>query len=352
MGGMNLHLLITFTDGVKWLARIRRSNTTSPPPNLQTYILESEIATLRSLEKTGLPTPRVWDHCLQGKESPAGVSYILMEYIPGTVLDWSSISNEGRKKVITQLADIYVELDKHEFPAMGCLDQIGSKHIGSFARECLTDFKGEESKMQLLGPCINLQDYYRSCINLLLDLIYRGEIYLMYRFLYDRVSEIYPKDTGAGAPTKFYLKHADDKGFHILVDCNSNITALIDWKWAFTAPLPLAFNSPMLFLPTSDFFNGETDIGKDEEVFAKCLDAKGAKDMAKCVREGRVHHQFAFLCTLDFCLSFEDLVGLFKGLRRSVLVDHEYEWEEWRKVALERYGHDDGLREMLERTGG
>jgi hypothetical protein len=307
-----------------------------------------------------VPTPRVWDYCLQGEESPAGVSYILMDYMPGSVLDWSSISDEGKQKVIAQLADIYVELGKHEFSAMGCLDQFGSKHIGSCARECLTDLKGEESMMQLLDPFTSLQDYYQSCIDLLLDLIHRGEIYtnhsvetyLMYKYLYDRVAEIYPKDTEAAAPTKFYLTHADDKGFHILVDCNSNITALIDWEWAFTAPLPLAFNSPMLFLPTSEFFAGETGIGKDEEVFAACLDARGTKEMAKAVREGRVHHQLAFLCTLDFCLSFEDLLGLFKGLRRSFLVDHEYEWEEWRKVALERYGHDDRLREMLERTGG
>jgi hypothetical protein len=360
MGGMNIHLLITFTDGVKRLARIRRSNATSPPPNLQKHILNSEIATLRFLETTRVPTPRVWDCCLQGEESPAGVSYILMDYMPGSVLDWSSISDEGKQKVIAQLADIYVELGKHEFSAMGCLDQFGSKHIGSCARECLTDLKGEESMMQLLGPFTSLQDYYQSCIDLLLDLIHRGEIYtnhsvetyLMYKYLYDRVAEIYPKDTEAAAPTKFYLTHADDKGFHILVDCNSNITALIDWEWAFTAPLPLAFNSPMLFLPTSEFFAGETGIGKDEEVFAACLDARGTKEMAKAVREGRVHHQLAFLCTLDFCLSFEDLLGLFKGLRRSFLVDHEYEWEEWRKVALERYGHDDRLREMLERTGG
>jgi hypothetical protein len=224
----------------------------------------------------------------------------------------------------------------------------------------LTDFEGEESKIQLLGPFTSLQDYYHGCINLLLDLIYRGEAYtnhavetyLMYRFLYDRVSEIYPEDTEAAAPTKFYLKHADDKGFHILVDSDSNITGLIDWEWAFTAPTTLAFNSPMLFLPTSEFFDGETGIGTDEEVFAQCLDARGAKDMAKCVRQGRVHHQLAFLCTLDFCLSFEDLLGLFKGLRRSVLVDYEFEWEEWKTVAVERYDHDDRLRDIMERSGG
>lgn len=56
----------------------------------------------------------------------------------------------------------------------------------------------------------------------------------------------------------------------------------------------------MLLLPTSELFNGETKVGNDEEAFAECLKAKGVKGMAKNVREGRVHHQFAFLCTRIF----------------------------------------------------
>jgi hypothetical protein len=193
---------------------------------------------------------------------------------------------------------------------------------------------------------------------LLLDLIHRGEIYtdnpvetyLMYKLLYDVVAEIYPKDERE-KEEGFYLAHADDKGFHILVDADSNITGLIDWDWAFTAPKALAFISPMLLLPTSDFFNGDTNIGKDEEDFAECLEEKGANDIAKAVREGRLHHQFAFLCTLDFCLPFEDLVGLFKGLRLSMKVDHEYDWEEWMQLSLKRYRDDDKLKDVLQRSG-
>jgi hypothetical protein len=87
MGGMNLHLPITFTDGVKWLARIRRINATSPPPELQSRILKSESAALRFLETVNIPTPRVYDCSVEGENGPAGVSYILMEFMPETVLD-------------------------------------------------------------------------------------------------------------------------------------------------------------------------------------------------------------------------------------------------------------------------
>lgn len=74
----------------------------------------------------------------------------------------------------------------------------------------------------------------------------------------------------------------------------------------------------MLLLPTSDFFHGDSRIGKEEQLFAECLEERGAKDLAKIVRNGRLHHQLAFLCTLDLCLSFEDLLGLFKGFRNSM----------------------------------
>lgn len=191
-----------------------------------------------------------------------------MDYMPGNVLNWSSLHKRGKKKVISQLADIYIELQKHEFDRMGCLDQVGAPHIGSFARECLTDFQGPSKGMQAMGPFSHVQDYYKACVSLLLDLIHRGEIYtdrpveafLMYIFLFNLIPQIYPPSLEGEeeeASGKFYLRHADDKGFHILVDADSNITGLIDWEWAFTAPASLAFNSPMLLLPTSDFFNVE-----------------------------------------------------------------------------------------------
>jgi len=257
MGGMNLHLRIIFNDGLIWLARIRRVNATSPPSALQDYILESEIATLEVLEKTSLPTPKVWGW-MTGEGSLAGVSYIFMQHMPGKVLDWSSIDEQGKGKVITQLADFYIELQKHEFDWMGCLDHVGTKRVGPFARECLTDFRGPSREMQPLGPFEHIQDYYKACIGLLLDLIHREEIYadrsvdafLMYTFLYNLIPQIYP-------------------------------------------------SNPQ---------------GEDEEETTT--------------------------------------LGLFKGLRKSLGVDGEFGWEEWKEMALERYADDHRLRDILHRSGG
>jgi len=173
-------------------------------------------------------------------------------------LDWSSIDEKGKKKVITQLADFYIELQKHEFDRMGCLDQIGTKRVGPLARECLTDFRDSSREMQLLGLFEHIQDYYKACIGLLLDLIHREEVYvdrpvdvfLMYTFLYNLIPQIYP-------------------------------------------------SNPQ---------------GEDEEETTT--------------------------------------LGLFKGLRKSLGVDGEFGWEEWKEMALERYADDHRLRDILHRSGG
>ncbi|KAK6006744.1 hypothetical protein QM012_005752 [Aureobasidium pullulans] len=353
MGGMNYHIRIEFEDGISWLARIRRFNATSPPPELRDHIIESEVSTLLFLEKTNIPAPKMYGYALEGKDNPVGVGYILMECMPGKILDFYSISRAEKQKIMEQLADMFIELHRYRFEKFGSLDIPGSKHVGSLARECFTDFAG--SSMRPIGPFQNIQDYYQSSIGLLLDMIHKEEIYtdrpldtyLIYKFLHDKVDQAYPYEAGKD---EFYLKHADDKN-HILVDDDLNITAIIDWEWAFTAPEALAFNSPMLIFPISDFFEGKCEIGQDEAQFAECLEEKGASNLANIVRNGRVHHQFAFLCTFDFCLGFEELMSLFEGLRKSMEVDQQYDWEQWRQLALERYREDGRLRDILQRSG-
>jgi aminoglycoside phosphotransferase (APT) family kinase protein len=93
MGGMNYHLEILFEDGISWLARIRRFNATSPPPELRDYILGSEVATLQFLGKTKVPVPTVYDFN-PDESNPIGVGYILMEKLPGKSLRWSLTTPE------------------------------------------------------------------------------------------------------------------------------------------------------------------------------------------------------------------------------------------------------------------
>jgi hypothetical protein len=110
--------------------------------------------------------------------------------------------------------------------------------VGSIAKEELTTFS--ESEIRPIGPCSSLNEYYSMYLKLVLDLILSEEMYsqrtvdayLIHRLLLDMLPKVIP----ATAQDCFYLKHADDKGNHILIDDNSNVTAIIDWEWAYTAP--------------------------------------------------------------------------------------------------------------------
>ncbi|KAI0389071.1 phosphotransferase enzyme family-domain-containing protein [Xylariaceae sp. FL0594] len=313
MGGMNYHVEICFDDGVGWIARVRRSNATSPPPALRDYIALSEVATLQFLaDRTTVPSPRVYDFALEGAhENPVGVGYILMEKLPGEPLRWCSANQEQKDRVMGQLADIYVELSRYPFDLAGSLQLPDSRSsrsstspvvvVGAFAREGLSDFT-PRCEMRAMGPFTSWEEYHTWSLRLILDQILRGELYpqeravdtyLIHRFLLDLVPSVVPQTTN---DEKFYLKHFDDKGDHILVDGDGNITGIIDWEWAHTAPAFHAFKSPIGFLPVGDFYDGVNSLGDDEAIFARFLEERGRPDLAGYVRNGRLQHRFNFCC--------------------------------------------------------
>lgn len=348
MGGINYHVDIHFEDGISWIARIRRSNATSPPVALGNYISRSEVATLKFLEKTRVPAPRVYDFAPEGAENAVGVGYILMEKLPGRPLQWPLLDSEGRRKITDQLADIYIELAKHPFQKTGSLDGSSEFHVGPLAREEYTTFA--KSEMKMIGPFESPRQFHMAKIRMIMDTIVEGEThtqravdaYLIHRFLIDLIPRVVP----ASSLEAFYLKHIDDKGDHILVDDELNITGIIDWEWAHTAPPEIAFNSPMAFLPVGDFYDGKTEIGEDEVVFADMLEEKGHSALAENVRHGRVQHGFEFCCGYN-PVDWEGWESLFRGLRDTVGVDAGVAWDEWKRVALERYLDDSGLQTLL-----
>lgn len=351
MGGMNYHLEIRFDDGIRWIARIRRFNATSPPAPLRDYIIQSEVATLKFLEQTNVPAPKVYDFALDHPGNPVGVGFILMEKLPGKSLRWSLTTREQRRKVMSQLADTLIELEKYPFHLLGSLDTPGRSHVGAFARESLINF--DQSGMRTIGPLSSVKEYHVSSIQLILDLIVREEAYsqqavdayLIHRFLLDLVPRVLPLPSEQHS-NQFYLKHADDKGDHILVDEHFNVTGIIDWEWAHTASPSHAFNSPVGFLPVAEFYDGKNGLGEDEVCFASLLEEKGRKDFARFVYDGRVQHRFAFCCGYDLA-DWDGFLGLFRGLRKAVAVDDGLEWNEWKALALTRYKDDARLQLLL-----
>lgn len=107
MGGQNCHVDAEFEDGVTWIVRIRLANPTLPPQKVQDEILLSEVATLKFLEQTAVPVPKVYYHQLESENDTAGASFIMMEKLPGRALEWNETNSEQREKIMEQLATIF-----------------------------------------------------------------------------------------------------------------------------------------------------------------------------------------------------------------------------------------------------
>ena len=254
-GGQNCHFDIEFPDGVTWIARIRLDDPMLPPPSIQAriFFFLSEVATLKFLASTKVPAPHVYGYALESPENPVGTSYVLVEKLAGKPLDWNSANTEQRVWVMEQLADVYLELERHPFPLSGFLtlqvsgvtaETNGNQvKVSSFAQ--LPCFETPE---QGLGPFQTLEAAYTAIIHQQMQTLANHEVsslpldnYLTFLWRLKVLPKFVANSVSREGP--FYLKHYDDKGDHILVDEEHNITGVIDWEFTSTESKELAFSS-------------------------------------------------------------------------------------------------------------
>ncbi|KAJ5260632.1 hypothetical protein N7524_008656 [Penicillium chrysogenum] len=290
MGNQNCHAEITFKDSVKWLARFRVARTSSPPREVRDWILRSEAATMTYLQRyTCIPTPKIFDWaCESDPENPLGVGYILMEKLDAKPLDWQAATRQQKEKVMQQLVDIFLEIERHPFEAMGSLmSSAGDINIQGLAHQSTFPVgKGP------LGPFSSSLEGCQVMLESYLAMIASGEIdpcspvdtYLVHRFRQDIVGALF-KDAPSG--DRFFLKHPDDKGDHILVNDCFDIVGIIDWEWTQTVSKAEAFCSPCMMWPVAEFYNGFNELCEDELRLANIFREKGREDLAMCVVEGR-----------------------------------------------------------------
>ena len=349
MGGQNCHLDIQFQDNVTWIARIRPDDPTLPPAVVQDYISSSEVATLKWLEKLRIPTPKVYYHGLNAETNKVGVAFVLMEKMPGSPLDWSAASQEQRSKVLAQLVDVFIELERYPFQQLGSLIAGSrSSNVGPLAQS-----QTFESPDLPAGPEHSLRSYLEDMIQHQLSMIRSGELsslpvdnYLSHLWRLEMLPTLLAPPTA----NSFYLKHFDDKGDHILVDENHNITAIIEWEFASVEAKELAFSSPCMMWPVSEFYDGSNELSLEETEFAALFADRGRQDLADLVRNGRRFQRFTFFLA-GASKEQEDFKALFYGLRAAFKQkgDIPCTHREWRLRALQRYASDDGLREVLKR---
>lgn len=154
--------------------------TSGLPQSLINYLIRSEYATLKFLETTKVPAPRVFDDGIAGdKGNNIGVSYILMEQMPGKAWNLQGpggkrfADENDKKRVWNGLADILMELRRHPFSKAGSLLPGPSPSEPAVSALASERFLVHSPS----GPFDTASDYYTAFVEQNMVLIADGQLF-------------------------------------------------------------------------------------------------------------------------------------------------------------------------------
>jgi hypothetical protein len=205
---------------------------------------------------------------------------------------------------------------------------------------------------QSLGPFSTLENALESIEAQQLEMIINGELktlafdnYLTHLWRFEHA----PRVAADVADQSFYIKHADDKGDHILVDEEFNITGIIDWEFASTESKSLAFSSPCMMWPVGEFYNGSNELSAEEVEFAEIFSRRGRDDLAQCVVRGCKQQRYLYYLGAGV-VQPEELENLFEGLRAAFGEGCKDSYRKWKSTAIAAYADNDEYLQRLLRT--
>ncbi|PNY29726.1 Uncharacterized protein TCAP_00357 [Tolypocladium capitatum] len=201
------------------------------------------------------------------------------------------------------------------------------------------------------GPFDNSIAYYTAFAEQYLTLIVDGQLYaeypvdayLTYRFLKDNAAQLAQQSAETQTPEKFFLKHVDDKGDHLLVDENLNITGIIDWQMARVVPFREAFGPSLATADMSSLCGGKVSLSVDDVAFAGALEERGYPELASCMADEKVRR---FFWGLALEAKWSYALPLANAILKAFGVDQD--WTQWRETALREYEADERLKCLVD----
>lgn len=259
-GMNNVVRMLEFSDGTRWVARVHISSTDSDITRIK---LESEVATMQyTSQHSSLPVPRILSYDLDPK-GPAGVPFILMELIPGTVAmdalggynaHRGVIPRRHRPNFYRSVAACHVQITSLRFPKIGIITRTGD---GGYEMGPLPGIGGPfETATAFFEAWANSVQFKRNR-EAITNMMQRGPIPAERMVA---IVENFPKQIKAMAARisthdngPFPLDHDDFLHSNILVDeTNFDVTGIIDWEGACAVPWELvAFPEFIQTLPAS-----------------------------------------------------------------------------------------------------
>ncbi|KAM7210566.1 hypothetical protein V8F06_014052 [Rhypophila decipiens] len=328
MGGMHVHFPVHFP--------VHLIDGTSFSDPLTDEILLSECATLKWLEEVKFPAPKLGGYGLKGDPgNTVGVAFMLIEWLPGNSFDRASATEDQKRKVFSQLGDLLTTLSQHPFDRIGSLtlDGDGSLRLGAV----IGDRTGTLSR---LGPFKDAAQYYVAWAQEYLRLVADGRLfraflittYLMSRYLRELCSQsLGPVETSQLDEGPFYLKHTDDKGDHIMVDDEFNVTG--------------AFGPSLVTADLGCLLDGKAGLNLDDLLLAELLEK--AHPYAHFVRYEDRARRFLFGPGTGMSPTEGEAVAMFKGIVET-FGEQIGSWDEWCHDHLVKWSGDATLRSLID----
>ncbi|WWC60598.1 uncharacterized protein I303_103172 [Kwoniella dejecticola CBS 10117] len=320
----NIHLPITFDDGVKWFIRVRQRGRKSPA-EITDSIIRSEVCTLNLLKRSGIPVPEAWlprylqKGCTGGERLP--INYFFYEVIEGKPLhlpidgrDPIELPEDEMRAFVEEYAKLQIRFADMKLPfnKIGCLVPAGnglpdtsdeSLEVGPIYNRG-TFMK--PTPPYVFGPFSTIEERYLAHIDATLEYILRGalqkdliiEDYLWHLELREYIQVSSQLNTPACEPV--FIKHADERGDHLMRDHAGHIVGILDWEWAYVTTKEEAFSAPSVFNLNLNFWRfGDNSLRPIEQALIDAYTRLDRPDLADCVRDGKIYNRLEMIGQYD-----------------------------------------------------
>ncbi|WWD05432.1 hypothetical protein V865_003509 [Kwoniella europaea PYCC6329] len=338
--GFNVHFLITFEDDVNWLLRVRQPYGPSPPQEISDIVM------------TRLPFDYFIYEFVEGKPLKINKDpYKPIELPPNELRKFV----EGYAKIQIQLSNIPLE-----HAPIGSLftspnDEISAKDVRvgpmigtlTFMQPCPPYFFGlfKTNKERYLAHIDATLQYISK------GALYKGNLmddYLWHLELRELVNGCKELDKQTD---KVYVKHADERGDHLMIDEEGNIISILDWEWAYVTTKEEAFSTPKIFNQDYKWMRlGNNSLREAERILIECYEHHGRSDLADCVRRCKLYTRLEGIGSYDpLCVK--------KGFREVFGDDIPEDFHppendvDWRIYMMKRYENLEELKKVMEDYG-
>ncbi|WWC60587.1 uncharacterized protein I303_103161 [Kwoniella dejecticola CBS 10117] len=365
--GFNVHLPLNWSDGMKWLIRIRQNCNHRVPAAIREATIRSEVLTLNTLRNKGVHAPRAWLPAnlerseLDSPELP--FDYFFMEFLTGQTRPipknpWYPINlpEDELQLFITEYARIQIQLSELPLPytQIGCLQPtLDGMKVGPIITRGTFQIPDPP---YLLGPFNTQKERYLAHIDTTLNYISRGAVsrrdpidsYLWHLELRELVDNCNILDKPI---EKVYLKHDDEKGDHFLWE-DGKVVGIIDWEWAYVTTFEEAFATPYIFYEDIDYIASDNIMTKAEKILIGIYERHGRNDLAHCVSNGRLYHRLREIGQYGSHFVKRGFREPFKDhLPPDFDLNPPRDDVDWRVYLMERYAEHGGLQDLMRKHG-